>query len=165
MVWVGSLAGFPRRFTRRSHLSSARMGPCQSKIRAPSSSMAPIGTTRAPSPPNSIAPMGTNRTLPNSMAPMGTNRALPNSMAPMGIPRALPNPIAPIDKLTSDVRFRVLVIGRANAGKTSILQRVCDTTESPKIYRGGEEVCGPNVCSPVWSHRRPGYTQPDDGRE
>ena len=41
-----------------------------------------------------------------------------------------------------DLRFRVLVIGRANAGKTSILQRVCDTTESPKIYRGGEEVRG-----------------------
>ena len=33
------------------------------------------------------------------------------------------------------VRFRVLIIGRANAGKTSILQRVCDTTESPVIYR------------------------------
>ena len=35
------------------------------------------------------------------------------------------------------VRFRVLIIGRANAGKTSILQRVCDTTESPEIYRLG----------------------------
>jgi GTPase SAR1 family protein len=33
-----------------------------------------------------------------------------------------------------DVQFRVLIIGRANAGKTSILQRVCDTTESPEIY-------------------------------
>jgi len=33
------------------------------------------------------------------------------------------------------VKFRVLIIGRANAGKTSILQRVCDTTESPVIYR------------------------------
>jgi GTPase SAR1 family protein len=33
-----------------------------------------------------------------------------------------------------NVRFRVLIIGRANAGKTSILQRVCDTTESPEIY-------------------------------
>jgi GTPase SAR1 family protein len=32
------------------------------------------------------------------------------------------------------VRFRVLIIGRANAGKTSILQRVCDTTESPEIH-------------------------------
>jgi GTPase SAR1 family protein len=38
-------------------------------------------------------------------------------------------PIAP-----SDIKFRVLIIGRANAGKTSILQRVCDTTESPEIY-------------------------------
>ncbi|KAH9161826.1 hypothetical protein EDB89DRAFT_2104688 [Lactarius sanguifluus] len=33
------------------------------------------------------------------------------------------------------IQFRVLIIGRANAGKTSILQRVCDTTESPIIYR------------------------------
>ena len=45
-----------------------------------------------------------------------------------------------------DVQFRVLVLGRANAGKTTILQRVCETTESPKIYRGGEEVRGPHLC-------------------
>ncbi|PPQ85779.1 LOW QUALITY PROTEIN: hypothetical protein CVT25_002841 [Psilocybe cyanescens] len=32
------------------------------------------------------------------------------------------------------IQFRVLIIGRANAGKTSILQRVCETTESPIIY-------------------------------
>jgi septin family protein len=29
-----------------------------------------------------------------------------------------------------NLRFRVLIIGRANAGKTSILQRLCDTTET-----------------------------------
>ena len=34
-----------------------------------------------------------------------------------------------------NIRFRVLIIGRANAGKTTILQRVCNTTESPKTYR------------------------------
>jgi len=33
-----------------------------------------------------------------------------------------------------NVKFRVLIIGRANAGKTTILLRVCATTESPKIY-------------------------------
>jgi tRNA U34 5-carboxymethylaminomethyl modifying GTPase MnmE/TrmE len=38
-----------------------------------------------------------------------------------------------------NVQFRVLIIGRANSGKTSILQRVCDTTESPEIYRPGPE--------------------------
>jgi septin family protein len=53
-----------------------------------------------------------------------------------------------------DLQFRVLVIGRANAGKTSILQRVCETTESPTIYRGNEEVRGPTFCLQVGSHRR-----------
>ena len=37
------------------------------------------------------------------------------------------------------IQFRVLVLGRENAGKTTILQRVCDTTESPTIYRLGED--------------------------
>ncbi|KIJ99211.1 hypothetical protein K443DRAFT_624632 [Laccaria amethystina LaAM-08-1] len=38
-------------------------------------------------------------------------------------------------------RFRVLIIGRANAGKTTILQRVCNTTEKPKIFsRKGYEI-------------------------
>ncbi len=40
-----------------------------------------------------------------------------------------------------NIIFRVLIIGRANSGKTTILQRVCDTTDSPTIYRrisGGE---------------------------
>ena len=45
------------------------------------------------------------------------------------------------------IQFRVLIIGRANAGKTSILQRVCDTTESPVIYRGNEEVRDPTFLS------------------
>ncbi|KAL4075531.1 hypothetical protein J3A83DRAFT_4089383 [Scleroderma citrinum] len=30
--------------------------------------------------------------------------------------------------------FRILVIGRSNAGKTTILQRVCNTTELPEIF-------------------------------
>ncbi|KAG2150435.1 hypothetical protein DEU56DRAFT_779908 [Suillus clintonianus] len=31
-------------------------------------------------------------------------------------------------------RFRILIIGRANAGKTTILQRVCQTKDNPEIY-------------------------------
>ncbi|KAI6115748.1 hypothetical protein EV401DRAFT_2198061 [Pisolithus croceorrhizus] len=38
-------------------------------------------------------------------------------------------------------RFRILVMGRANAGKTTILQRVCNTTDQPEIFNGkGERV-------------------------
>jgi len=31
-------------------------------------------------------------------------------------------------------RFRILIIGRANAGKTSILRAICNTTENPEVY-------------------------------
>jgi hypothetical protein len=44
-----------------------------------------------------------------------------------------------LPRVSRDVKFRVLIIGRANAGKTSILQRVCDTTESPVIYSRDEQ--------------------------
>ncbi|KAF8126792.1 GTP-binding protein [Boletus edulis] len=38
-------------------------------------------------------------------------------------------------------RFRILVIGRANAGKTTLLQRVCKTTESPIVRdRNGKKI-------------------------
>ena len=73
------------------------------------------------------------------------------------------NPIASMDteqtrRRIPNFQFRVLIIGRANAGKTSILQRVCETTQSPTIYRGNEEVRGPSFCLRIWSHCRPGYT-------
>jgi hypothetical protein len=44
-----------------------------------------------------------------------------------------------LPEVPNNVKFRVLIIGRANSGKTSILQRVCDTTESPEIYRLGPQ--------------------------
>jgi septin family protein len=38
-------------------------------------------------------------------------------------------------------RFRILVMGRANAGKTTLLQRICNTTEKPEIFdRKGNKV-------------------------
>ena len=37
--------------------------------------------------------------------------------------------------------FRILVLGRSNAGKTTLLQRVCNTTELPEIFNAkGEKV-------------------------
>ena len=91
---------------------------------------------------------------------MGSNRstllAFPNTVGPMGNQqsrrRSPDNTVGPIDsqqppRRVPNIEFRVLIIGRANAGKTSILQRVCDTTESPVIYRGNEEVRGPTFLS------------------
>jgi septin family protein len=40
-----------------------------------------------------------------------------------------------VPRARRDLKFRVLIIGRALSGKTSILQRICDTTESPEVYR------------------------------
>ena len=80
------------------------------------------------------------------------------SIAPMDTqepPRLIPNnSVAPMDAQEprgrvpeARVQFRVLIIGRSNAGKTSILQRVCDTTDSPVIYQDFREVCGPTFLS------------------
>ena len=40
----------------------------------------------------------------------------------------------PYDLQVKFTHFRILVIGRANAGKTTLLQRVCNTAEDPCIY-------------------------------
>ena len=40
----------------------------------------------------------------------------------------------PYDLRATYTRFRILVIGRANSGKTTLLQRICNTTEDPCIY-------------------------------
>ena len=75
--------------------------------------------------------------------------------SPSPSPTPSPGPHAP------NVQFRVLIIGRANAGKTSILQRVCDTTESPVIYRSRgsdsdtrSQVCARSQCR-FQSHHHP----------
>ena len=51
-----------------------------------------------------------------------------------------------------NIQFRVLIIGRANAGKTSILQRVCNTTDSPKVYRVDQSGQRSQVRSRSWWH-------------
>lgn len=59
--------------------------------------------------------------------------------------RVMPNRAAAIRKKFP--QFRVLVIGRANAGKTTLLQRVCKTTESPIVRdRDGRKVTSALLC-------------------
>ena len=46
----------------------------------------------------------------------------------------MPSDTDPYDLRAKYTHFRILVIGRANAGKTTLLQRVCNTTEDPCTY-------------------------------
>ena len=68
---------------------------------------------------------------------------------PRSMHSAQPRPQIP------EIWFQVLIIGRANAGKTSILQRICETTESPIVRKRTKgachsEVCGQPFCLQVW---------------
>jgi len=51
--------------------------------------------------------------------------------------------------------FRILVIGRANAGKTTVLQRVCNTTEDPCIYDEEKNVLEPTSMRGIHDIKRP----------
>jgi len=44
-------------------------------------------------------------------------------------------------------RFRILVVGRANAGKTTLLQRVCNTTENPEVFDGAGNKVNTIFCA------------------
>ena len=76
-------------------------------------------------------PTKKGRCVSRSMDSMGSNR-LPNSQPN---PTKMGNEHSKSGRRLPEINFRVLIIGRANAGKTSILQRVCDTTDSPAVYR------------------------------
>ena len=59
---------------------------------------------------------------------------------PRSMHSAQPRPQIP------EIWFQVLIIGRANAGKTSILQRICETTESPIVRKRTKGACHSEVC-------------------
>ncbi|KAG2126203.1 hypothetical protein DEU56DRAFT_872939 [Suillus clintonianus] len=55
-------------------------------------------------------------------------------------------------------RFRILIIGRANAGKTTILQRVCDTRKKPEIYNSAGKKRGlHNIENEMIFRSNPGF--------
>ena len=66
----------------------------------------------------------------------------------------------PYDLRAKYTHFRILVIGRANAGKTTLLQRVCNTTEDPCIYDDEKNLV--SVRRPknefCFSHFQPAWT-------
>ncbi|KDR79305.1 hypothetical protein GALMADRAFT_1233028 [Galerina marginata CBS 339.88] len=51
----------------------------------------------------------------------------------------------PIDLRSKCGHFRILVIGRANAGKTTILKKVCNSTDDPEIFSPSGKKLDPTV--------------------
>ncbi|PPQ76603.1 hypothetical protein CVT26_012856 [Gymnopilus dilepis] len=51
--------------------------------------------------------------------------------------------------------FRILIIGRANAGKTTILKRVCNTTEDPQLYDEGRNLLEPTSARGIHDINHP----------
>ncbi|KIM71270.1 hypothetical protein PILCRDRAFT_99489 [Piloderma croceum F 1598] len=55
-------------------------------------------------------------------------------------------------------RFRVLILGRANAGKTTILQKVCNTDEQPEIFDSrGKKRGAHNIDNEMIFKSNPGF--------
>ncbi|KAG6905724.1 hypothetical protein DXG01_001127 [Tephrocybe rancida] len=92
-----------------------------------------------------------------------------------GTPSNTMSDIAAASKLRDKyTHFRILVIGRANAGKTTLLKRVCNTTEEPCIYddqgknlRGIHDINRPFsfASNPKFIfHDSPGFEAGDEGQ-
>ncbi|KAJ8579698.1 hypothetical protein M405DRAFT_835488 [Rhizopogon salebrosus TDB-379] len=45
-------------------------------------------------------------------------------------------------------RFRILVVGRTNAGKTTLLRKVCNATGKPEIFDGRGNSINADVVKP-----------------
>jgi len=99
--------------------------------------------------------------LGSRSTPQGRSNSPSTVVAPPGVtvPPAAPTPAVTIDpeeaaKLRATyTRFRILVIGRANAGKTTLLKRVCNTTEEPSIYDEGKNLVSYWLIVISHSHR------------
>jgi hypothetical protein len=68
-------------------------------------------------------------------------------------------PLSAQDARNKIRRFRILVVGRANAGKTTLLQKVCNTIEMPEIFDGKGNKVNPTfhpTSEPPTNQSRPG---------
>src|SRR5271170_2360691 len=62
-------------------------------------------------------------------------------------PQALASSSDSVDIRKKFPRFRILILGRANAGKTTVLKKMCETNENPIIRdQSGRKVCCDAGC-------------------
>lgn len=72
---------------------------------------------------------------------------MPHSQTPSPVERPPDGTVSRDERQTNKLQekfgsFRVLVVGRANSGKTAVLQGVCGTTEPPQVVCCHETLSG-----------------------
>ncbi|KAI6011024.1 hypothetical protein BKA83DRAFT_4396980 [Pisolithus microcarpus] len=102
----------------------------------------PVPTRGAPTPAHSdVQPTVPHRSEGSVDVPVIAHVEEVPSVSPTSRPLYRLDPAKAQEHVDRIRRFRILVMGRANAGKTTILQRVCNTTDQPEIFNGeGEKV-------------------------
>ncbi|KAI6012799.1 hypothetical protein F5J12DRAFT_740372 [Pisolithus orientalis] len=106
---------------------------------------APTRTTYPNSPVATVGFPALTDVTSRAHSPQGSaDDAVPPSTA--GTPKAFTYRMDPTEARSHVKRinrFRVLLMGRANAGKTTILQRLCNTKDQPEVFDGeGRKVEG-----------------------
>jgi len=116
----------------------------QSRPHSPSAVVAPPADT-----PAVTVDLSTPQSRPNAPSAVGslsTPQCRPNSPSAVVATPPVVTPAVTVDlEEAAELRakytqFRILVIGRANAGKTTLLKRVCNTTDEPSIYDKGKNL-------------------------
>jgi len=137
---AGESKGIRNRLKKAFGLGS-RSTP-QSRPHSPSAVVAPPVDT-----PAVTVDLSTSQNRPNAPSAVGSlsPQSRPNSpsavVAPPVVTPAVTVDLEEAAKLRAKyTQFRILVIGRANAGKTTLLKRVCNTTEEPSIYDKGKNL-------------------------
>lgn len=95
-----------------------------------------LGTTDFHTPASTEQPTGLHSLESNVDVPVPVEAKGVPSMSPSSRRTYRLDPAKAKEHIDRIPRFRILVMGRANAGKTTILQRVCNTADQPEIFNG-----------------------------
>ncbi|KIM38992.1 hypothetical protein M413DRAFT_447350 [Hebeloma cylindrosporum] len=117
--------GFCNRFKSLKVFGRRSQSTPPSRSNSPPTIIAPLTVVASPSPlavPPAVVAPSVNVVLPPTIA-------VPPAVDPA--PAVSIGPEEAAELRAKYTHFRILIIGRANAGKTTVLKRVCNTTEDP----------------------------------
>ena len=89
-------------------------------------------------PPALVTPPAVVASPPTVAAPSAVALSPADPLPPANLAPTVSTDLEEAAKLRAKyTHFHILIIGRANAGKTTLLQRVCNTTEDPVYTKVG----------------------------